>query len=374
MVGKQALNFAFLLAAFSLAAQAQGVPQSPPAQTPAVQAGAQSPEPVFVQVNLKLLTTGEGQPVSEVGSFGASLPLGRPGHLERSIDIENATRGRKSNISLRVAATPSRDEAGLLHCFVLSEATPTGGSVDSRAKDFAFSHPGEQIMEVYADQPTGVRVVLSVSAFIVAAPKGPAEWPPILFGLRVEQWAGANRSEIESLQLQSLDGKEVSHDYSRKVPRWVEGRQGDIVLDDLPVLDTTKGSPTVQAGQGFTINIQPEKDNGKKKHQKKDDRLPSPPKNQQAPPPPARSIVWDIEYYKLDITPLQVSKGGLRLRIHMEGRMLDPVTGKLGEVMDVTTEKEALAGEAVPIYLTRERDGGAQGYVAWIVPLWNVAK
>ncbi len=363
MVGRRALNLAILLAAFSVAARPQTVAPPP----------VQQPEPVFAQINLKLLTTGEGQPVREAGSFGASLPLGRPGRLERALDIDNATRGKKTTVALRIAATPSRDDAGVLHCFILSEATPAGENVDSRAKDFAFSHPGEQIMEIFADPATGVRVVLAVSAAIVASPKGPAQWPPIMFGVKVEQWAGANRSEIESLQLQSLDGKEVSHDYSRKVPRWVEGRKGDIVLDDLPVLDTSKGTPTVEAGQGFTINVKPEKDDGKKKHMKKDARLPSPPKEKPAPQPTPRSLVWDIEYYKLDITPLQVSKGGLRMRIHMEGRMLDPVTGKLGDLMEVTNEKEALAGEAIPVYLTRERDGGAQGYVAWVVPMWNLA-
>ncbi len=363
MVTRRALILALVLAAFSAAARPQTAAPAPAGQ----------PEPIFAQINLKLLTTGEGQPVKEAGAFGASLPLGRPGRLERALDIENATRGKKTTVALRVAATPSRDDSGVLHCFILSEATPAGGCVDSRAKDFVFSHPGEQIMEIFADPATGVRLVLAVSASIVASPKGPAQWPPIMFGVKVEQWAGANRSEIESLQLQSLDGKDVSHDYSRKVPRWVEGRKGDIVLDDLPVLDTSKGTPAVAAGQGFTINIKPEKDEGKKKHQKKDDRFPSPAKGKTEPQPAPRSIVWDVEYYKLEITPLQVSKGGLRMRIHMEGRMLDPVTGKLGDLMEVTNEKEALAGEAVPVYLTRERDGGAQGYVAWVVPMWNLA-
>ncbi len=343
-------------------------------QTPLPSAPEGAPVP-FVQVNLKLLTTGDKQPVREVGAFGASLPLGKPGRLERMLEIADATGGLKRRVTLRLAVTPSRDEAGVLHCFALSEAAPEGAASDSRAKDLAFPHAGDQVMEVFADAATGVRVILSLSASLVADPQGPAQWPAILFGVRVEQWAGAQRGEIEALQLQSLDGKTVSHDYSRKVPKIVEGKTGDVVLDDVPVLDLKQDKPTVQAGQSFSISLNDPapaggqgKEGEKKPPPRRDSRMPSPPKPR--PPEGPKSIVWDTEYYKITITPLQLSQGGMRLRVQMRGRMLDPQKGTLQDELELTQEREVLSGQGVPFYMTRELPEGPQGYVAWVLPVW----
>jgi len=348
----------------------------PAPQPPAVPATGSR----YVQVNLRLLTVGEKQPLKEVGAFGASLPLGRPGRLDRMLTIANETRGTQLSVPLRLVLTPSLDDSGVLHCVTVSEVTSPGGSPDSRAKDLLFTHPGDQVMEVFADAATRVRVVLSVSARLVDAPEKPAAWPLLQFGVRVEQWIGAQRDEIEALQLQSLEGRSVSHDYTRKVPRWVEGREGDVVLDDLPVLDLKQERPTVQAGQGFVIPLGETeaapaaegKSGEAPKPRKRDSRLPPPP-----PPKPKgsadvpRSIVWDEEYYRITLVPLQLSRGGMRLRVVLEGRMIDPATGKLGEKMEQSLEKEVSPGEAFPAYLTRETEGGPQGFVAWILPAWE---
>lgn len=333
------------------------------------------PAPRYAQVTLRLLTVGEKQPLKEVGSFGASLPLGRPGRLERMLSIANETRGTQISVPLRLVLTPSLDEAGVLHCVAVSEVTAPDGAPDSRAKDLLFTHPGDQLMEVFADPATRVRVVLSVSARLVEEPRQTSVWPLVQFGVRVEQWMGAQRDEIEALQLQSLEGRAVSHDYTRRVPRWVEGREGDLVLDDLPVLDLKQEKPTVQAGQGFVIPLtEPEAGEGQgaeTQPKKRDSRVPPPaPKAPRGPDTP-RSIVWDEEYYRLTVVPLQLSKNGMRLRVVMEGRLFDPVTGKLDEKMEQTLEKEVLPGEPFPAYLTRETEGGPRGFVVWILPAWE---
>jgi len=366
---------AFLLA-LSLGAQ-ESAPITAPLPTPPApssSAPAPSPAPRFVQVNLRLLTVGEKQLLKEAGAFGASLPLGRPGRLDRTLAIANETRGTQISVPLRLVLTPSLDDAGVLHCVAVSEVTVPGGAPDSRAKDLVFTHPGDQVMEIFADPATRVRIVLSVSALLVDEPQQPVAWPLLQFGVRVEQWFGAQRDEIESLQLQSLDGRSVSHDYSRKVPRWVEGREGDLVLDDLPVLDLKQEKPTIQAGQGFVIPLG-EPEAGVKADaptpKKRDGRIPAPVAKAKQDPATPRSLVWDEEYYRLTLVPLQLSKGGMRLRVVMEGRLFDPATGKLEEKMEQTQEKEVLPGQAFPAYLTRETEGGPRGFVAWILPAWE---
>ena len=46
----------------------------------------------FAEVGLRILAMGERQPVTEVGTFVSSLPLGKPGGLKRALTITNETR------------------------------------------------------------------------------------------------------------------------------------------------------------------------------------------------------------------------------------------------------------------------------------------
>lgn len=348
---------------------------------------APTPPTRFVQVDLKILTTGEKQPVREVGAFTASLPLGKAGRLARAVEIASESKGIKTSAELHLVLTPSLDEAGLLHCFAVSEALlPGGNPPESRAKDLTFPHSGSQLMEVFADPATKVRVILSVSARLQETPQGPPEWPVLHFGLRVEQWAGARRDEVEALQLQSLEGRAVSHEYTRRVPRVVEGREGDLVLDDLPVIKPGEEGQALAAGQGFSIPLgstvtaseggegaegDSAKGGGSTAKPKRDSRVPK------AAPPPStapsgpKSLVWDEEYYRITLAPLQLSAGGMRLRVTMRGRVFDPDTGALMEELNLQQEKEILSGQPVPFYLTTEKGGGPIGFVAWVLPAWG---
>lgn len=337
-------------------------------------AAAQTAPPIrFAEVTLSLVTTGERQPLQEVGLFTSTLPLGKAGTLHRAMTVTNETRKTSTALTVALTVTPTTDDAGLLHCVVLSEVTPAGGEATSRAKDLAFTHPGQQLMELFADPVTGSRLNLAVTARFADAAPPPLRGgiPPIRFLVKVEQWAGAQRAELEALQLQSLDGLPVTHDYSRKVPRWVEGAQDatgapaqDQPLDALPLLDLSKGTPVVQAGQGFSIPVAPEerskeKPAGKAEGGKKEDE------------PPPRRLVWDREYYHLTLKPLSLRDGRLALGVSVEGQILNPVTRAPMPVLDQSGEKTLVNGEPATFYLTRETSGGPLGFAVWVVPQWG---
>lgn len=247
--------------------------------------------PRFVDVTLRLITTGDRQPLKEVGSFTSSLPLGKAGGLHRTLTVTNETRQASTSIELQLTVTPTLDDGGLLHCVVLSDVTPPGAPAVSRAKDMTFTHPGQQLMELFADPATGTHVSVAVGASLAAHPGRPAaSLPPILFFVRVEQMCGAQRDELENLQLQSLDGKPVSHDYSRRSPRWVEGaprEDEEQPLDKLPSLDFSKGTPVVKAGEGFSIPVPP--DASGRPAEKRKDKPGEGPDGKAAQPPPRRS-------------------------------------------------------------------------------------
>lgn len=340
----------------------------------------ESPDaPRFADVTLRILSMGERQPLKEIGVFSSSLPLGRAGGLRRMLTISNETRKTSTSLLLGLSVTPSLDEQGVLHCVVVSEAAPKDGDPVRRAKDMSFAHPGEQVMELLADTSTGSRITLAVSA-VLAAPK-PAEskgsFPPVTFLVRVEQWNGAQRAEIENVQLQSLEGQKVTHDFERKVPRWVDaaapeaGDKDALSLDNLPVLDTTNGSPTIKAGEGFSIPLSAKEQEKQRKAAAKDrsgaDILPGDPKD--APPP--KKIVWDREYYDLTLEPVAFHGDELFVRMTMHGQIMDPATKTLAPPLEQTVEKSLGTGQPTPFYLTRDGAGGATGYVAWVLPQWS---
>ena len=350
--------------------------------------GAEGEPPRFAEVTLRLLTMGEKQSVKEVGVFSSSLPLGRAGTLYRALSVVNETKGTRLALALAISVTPSLDDEGVLHCVVLSEATPQGAEVFKRAKDMRFNHPGEQVMELFADSSTGTRLALAISAKTAeeSARDARRTFPPITFVVRVEQWNGAQRVELENLQLQSLDGSAVSHDYQRKVPRWVDaaeptsGPEKDTLsLEGLPVLDLNSPTPTVQAGQGFSIPLSPkEQDKQHREIEKQEaktrtDQGPgsiSDPSKADGDKP--RKISWDTEFYHLSMEPLALRGNELALRLTMRGQILDPVTKLPVPPVEVSVEKSLMPGQPTPFYLTREVSGGSQGYVVWVIPQWPV--
>ncbi len=328
-----------------------------------------STAPQFVHVRLRLLTMGARQGVKEAGSFVASLPLETKGDLHRLLTIDNESRHATLKLALHVSVTPTLDDKGVLHCVVLTDAEPAGGELVSRARDLAFHHPGEQIMGLYADQATGTRVVLAISATMEAKPVAnlPADMPPILFLVRVERWNGAQRVELEQVQLQSLDGESVSHDYSKEIPRWVAGdssESDDDPLDKLRVLDfSQKDAPIVQAGQGFTIELHPKEEKGR--HGRKGEKG-----KDEKPKPPPRKLHWDLESYHLTIQPMTLSDDHLNLKVHVTGVVLDPTTHKPFPPIDLEAEKDVLDGQPVPFYLTQETPKGPVGFAVWVIPKW----
>lgn len=356
---------------------------TPGAQTPPPSPIAPETPTQFVKVEVQILTAGEKRPVKEVGAFTASLPLGKPGKLERRLEIASTAQGTKAEAVLRLVLTPSQDDSGLLHCLVLSESTLAGQAPETRMKDMTFPHPGSQVMDLLSDPATTTRIILSVSAQLVETPAPPPTWPPIRFGLRVEHWLGNSREGVEGVQLQSIEGQTVTHHYAKRIPKVVEGREeGGIVLEELPVVEEGKEGTNLKAGQSFVVKLAPDEKREKREkkrrqeEEKRPDVLPSPfltAESPGTPQPPERphTLVWDEEYYDITVTPLQLSKGGMRIQVTMEGQIFDPETGLLQEKLELLQEKEVLPGQPVPFYLTRELPGGPQGFVAWVLPYWE---
>lgn len=332
---------------------------------------AQVPEPPpvrFADVNIRLFTAGTRQPTEEIGAFTSSLPLGKTGRLHRLVTITNETRNAALALEVHLSVTPTLDEAGVLHCVVLSESSPKAGDVRTRARDLAFQHPGEQIMEIYADPVLQTRVMLAVDTRLapLSVPAPASTFPLLIFTVKVEQWSGAERQEIEQLQLQSLDGKEVSHEYRRKVPRWVsaDSPDGTATSESLKTLDFSQGTPTVRAGEGFAIPAEPK---GKeKKGEEGEGATAQPPQ-----PPPALKLAWIQEFCNLTLEPVAFEGNYLRLKVSVSGQFLDRVTKQLLPPFQLSVEKTLLAEQPVPFYLTREAVDGPQGYVVWVVPSWT---
>lgn len=325
----------------------------------------------FAETTIRVLTMGESQALREAGSFSAHLPLGKPAELLRRLQVENASRKARLDLGLRLLVRPVVGEDGTLRLLLLSESTPKDGEVVSRAREMAFSHPGEQVMEAFVDPGTGTRVVYSVSASLDEAPP-PARTPlpPMGFLVRVEKWIGAHRVELEALQLQSLEGQAVSHHYERRVPRWSDGASTGGEADwteGLPVIQPGEETPQLKAGQSFSIAVDPGPESRKKERDRKKaaEALDLP-----APEAPPRRVVWETEAYDLTLKPLSIESGRLRLKVEVAGRMLSTAKEPLPP-LSIEDEKSLLAGEPAPFYLTREGAEGPMGYVVWVIPRWE---
>jgi len=351
----------------------------------AFRAGAESGSIRFADVDFRLFTTGDRQAHQELGSFQAALPLGKAGRLVRRLTVRNETRGRSLTLDIRLELTPTLARDGYLHCLVLSDATPEQGRVASRIRDLIFIHPGEQVMEIYADPGTGIHLFLAIQCHLPEVPEVEERprWPMLQFSVRVEQWTGARRVELETLELHSLDGCAVTHDFERKVPRWEEGAVSpeEDPLARLPVLDLSEEKPTVEAGQGFTIVLpdtaeQPEMttpDQKPPKRRGRDSRLPAPVPRSTPPEEPEspKHIEWSLEEYHLSLTPVRLEKANLVLEIGGEGSALDPSTHQPVPLSLLTVRRSLAPGEPSPFYLTREHDNGTMGFVFWVTPNWR---
>ena len=331
----------------------------------------------FADVQFRILTSGARQTPQEAGSFQASLPLGTAGRLQREVTITNTTRAASRKVLISLSLTPLQAEDGALHCMALSDALPEAGTMVSRVKDLVFAHPGEQLMELFADPVTGTHLVLAVQ---VTLPEAEAttevpNWPRLRFTVKVERWEGADRTILDQIQLVSEDGLAVNHRYDRRVPRWVESAKAgaEDFIAKLPVIDPKAGKTTINADAGFSI------------------MLPTAPKKPPSPPgepaqaspaeppgaPPAtatkgsgRSMIWVQEWMELTITPIEMKQGVLSFTIAASGDILDPDRNEPVALGRREAAKTARPAEPAPLYLTREEANGPRGYVLWVVPEW----
>lgn len=325
----------------------------------------------FVRVSLGLSTTGSNQTEKNVGNFVSSFPLGETGHLDRKLNIVNSTRHRNLELKLFIGVTPRLDEAGTLHCVVVSTAKPETGKTVERFRDLAFTHPGAKLMELFSDEATGVHLLLSVSAELLASDEVPVSksMPSIVFLVRSERWMGAQREKIESLQLQSLDGRTVTHDYSRKIPIWTTKAADDDEqkepIEELPVLQMGKQAPVVKAGEGFTI-VSDSKNKVKPASHGKNGQ---PDKKK-----PEKKLVWKREYYNLSITPMAFDGERLTVKINILGKVFNSISKKSLPPVNLDETKQLVNGQPLPLFLTHETKTGPAGYVLWVVPKWNEKK
>ncbi len=338
---------------------------------PAIRAVEKDAPPKSVKVGLQLLATGDSQVMHEIGAFQAVLPVNRAGSLTRLVEFSNAQAHQRSEVILKVTVTASIDHDKRLHCVVQSDAAPKGGAVDSRVKDFIFDHPGAQVMQLFMDPLTGTHLILSITAAISRTGKEDTQWPDLVFDVKTEQWEGVDHQEIENLQLQSLNGVPVSHDYCKQFPKWAkESAAGQTDVNSIPVLDPKEKKPTVQAGQSFSIML----DSGNKKAKgknssSKDEGNAAARKGTKKKP--QRILTWEKVYYHINIIPLAMEHRRIRMKVDMEGVIRDPKTHKLLAPFKQDQIREAMWGQAVPFYLTRETPNGPEGYVFWITPRWK---
>lgn len=334
----------------------------------------------FAEVQFRILTSGAKQLPQEAGTFHASLPLGTAGHLQREVTITNATRAVSRKVLLNIGLTPVGAEDGTLHCMVLTDALPEGGEPVSRAKDMVFHHPGEQLMELFADPRTGTHLILSVQVTLSEEEERPPDavrWPRLRFAVKVERWEGADRTLLEQAQLISEDGLPVSHRYDRRVPRWVESEKASApdFLAQLPVIDPEAGKTTIGADQGFSIMLP----TAPKKAPPPEGDPPA--KGPADPPPPplapaagskpsGRSLIWVQEWLELWVTPVEMKGGVLSFKISASGDILDPDRNRPDSLGRTEMLKSARPSEPAPLYLTREEATGPSGYVIWVVPEW----
>ena len=312
--------------------------------------------------------------------FSASLPLGKPGFLQREVTITNETKGTSCKLELDLTVTSTVAEDSYLHCIVLSDATPAGGEKASRAREIILKNPGEQLMELFADRETGSRLLLAVRATLSEpqpAPPKKERWPRIMFSLKVEQWAGAKRVKIDNLQLASEEGSSVVHDYKKEVPKWVESATGSEEQDPLsgfPILDPKSDDGKTPAGQSFTLLLPEDARSGKKLGGKKEngggiwtltDSI-----SQADAGGGEKKLEWVEESMKLTIAPVSLEKGLLTVHVSGTAETVDGMSGKPLSIPYREQMKGLRKGEPMTFYLTVEGDGGGRGYAVWIVPEW----
>jgi hypothetical protein len=317
----------------------------------------------FADVQFRLLAVGEHQQPQEVGSFQASLPIGTPGRLQRVVTIANQTRGTGQKLALDMTLTPIFGEDQTLHCMVLSDATPEEGKPVSRAKDLVFTHPGDQLMELFADAPTGIHLVLALQAALPdqEGSSGPPKWRPIRFVVKVERWNGAERTIVDKIQLTSEDGAAVSHRYEQRIPRWVEPEEAGTAgpadnLVKLRAIDPKTDKTPINTREGFSISLKPEGN--------------APATSSAEAPATGKNLIWVQEWVELSIVPVEIKDGAVSFQIAVSGEAFDLGKGQSDPLGRIETSRTAHPMEPAPLYLTREQPGGPRGFVIWVVPEW----
>ena len=329
----------------------------------------------FADIQFRLLAVGEHQATQEVGSFQASLPLGTPGRLQRAVSITNQTRGAAQKLTLDLTLTPLLGEDRTLHCMVLSDATPEGGGVVSRARDLAFVHPGDQLMELFADAPTGIHLVMALQVALPGEDGSASKpcWPHLRFTVKVERWDGSERTIVDTIQLSSEEGVPVGHRYEQRIPRWVEAEEAEKAgaqdfLRKLPVIDPKAEKTIVNTREGFSIlqNTpgKPKVPTGADAAKPAEGVTPS------HAPKAEKSLIWVQEWMELSISPVEMKEGALSFQVVASGEFLDPRKNQAESLGRIETTRTARPMEPASFYLTHEQAGGPHGYVIWVVPEW----
>ena len=349
----------------------------------------------WFDLEVKVLTTGENQAQKDIAAFGAELPSGGKGNLDKSVTIKNQTRKKVNDIDFKITFTPQRAESGELHVIFTSEATPRIGKIETRFRDLRFDNPGDQIVGIFADPETGTHLLIAVSIKAKETAAEIVKELKVVFKCKVEKIAGGTKELIDSYDLQSVAGAPVKRTLTQQVPVWVEGDQGEVAATGFKEVGASSEPVYLKAGEGFTYTpskkTQKELKKGKKKAdakmkkldtrlpasaQKEEDKLeeestkpvpkPEPPL-EETKPPISGSYNWEKEEITYEILNIEAVKGSIKSTVKLTGVLYDPAA-KLIEPLEPKEESHIFAnGEMAAFSLV---DPSGTGYILTIQPFF----
>lgn len=336
----------------------------------------------WFDIEVKVITTGENQPQREIGVFGAEVPLGGKGYMERSVSINNQTRDKKNQFDFKISMKPERLENGRLHIILTSEVTPALGKEESRFRDLRYDNPTSQIVEIFSDPVTGTRLLIALSIAPKEIKKELIPELKVVFRTNVEKIHGGVKEAVDSYDLQSIGETPVGRTLTQSVPIWVEGDTGEATIEGLREIDSSSAPVTLKAGEGFTYSLPKElkkerEKTAKKQRKKADNRLPAvyqnvkqeekeePAPSQEAPPEPGAkpktlsgSYDWKKESFNFEIVSEPELGGAISCAIKMEGSLYDKEKKMLEELPPKEETRTFSNGElAVFSILNPEGDG-----------------
>jgi hypothetical protein len=234
----------------------------------------------WFEVEIRIMTTGENQSQREVGVFGAEIPLSGKGYLEKSLAINNATRGKSNEVDFKISMKPERGEKNELHLIFTSTATPRNGKVENRFRDLRYDNPANQIVEIFSDPDTGTHILVALTLKTKEIKKEMTSDLRVLLKSRLEKVGENGKELIDSFELQSVGDTPVSRSMTHSVPVWVPGAatgEPKVLAPGLKDLDSATAPMAVKAGEGFTYTPKSSKksDAVEKKKKKKDSRIPA---------------------------------------------------------------------------------------------------